>query len=383
LVFIIFKIGYIRDMHIVQLLPELNQGGVERGTVELNRELVKRGHHSTVISTGGRLSSVIQDDGGDHITLNLCSKNPFTFFQRSYLLKQVFKRINPTLLHARSRVPAWLCWQANKSLKLPFITTVHGFNSVNAYSAIMTKGDHVITVSNAIKEYINSNYTHIDRDRCHVIHRGLDKDEFDLNKVDHNWIDQFQKKYSLKSHYIVTSVGRITQLKDYETFIQAIALLQKKIPHIKGLIVGGVNRDKTKYYRKLTSLVASHNLSDRIIFAGSQTNIREIYFLSDLIVSSSKKPESFGRTVVEAMAMDTPAIGTNHGGIAEILPQERLFEPQNINQLSQCINQIYKMPSQHYRDQTLDKFSLDTMVNQVLDVYNRVLKESPTCMMKK
>ena len=83
------------------------------------------------------------------------------------------------------------------------------------------------------------------------------------------------------------------------------------------------------------------------------------------------------------MAMDTPAIGTNHGGIAEILPQERLFEPQNINQLSQCINQIYKIPSQHYRDQTLDKFSLDTMVNQVLDVYNRVLKESPTCMMKK
>lgn len=117
-------------MHIVQLLPELNQGGVERGTVELSRELVKRGHRSTVISAGGKLAPQIEKDGGRHILLDVCSKNPLTAPRRVHDLRHLISDLRPSVLHARSRVPAWLAWFANKRLRIPFVTTVHGFNSV-------------------------------------------------------------------------------------------------------------------------------------------------------------------------------------------------------------------------------------------------------------
>ena len=139
-------------MHIVQILPELNQGGVERGVVEFSRELVKRGHQSSVISAGGSLVPQIKQDGGDHITLNVCSKNPLSFPFRAHQLRNTLYALRPAILHARSRVPAWLCRFANKKLQLPFITTVHGFNSVSKYSEIMVKGERVIYGSTSIRE---------------------------------------------------------------------------------------------------------------------------------------------------------------------------------------------------------------------------------------
>ena len=141
-------------MIIVQLLPELNEGGVERGTVELSRELIKRGHESIVISAGGKLQEQIDKEGGRHIALDICSKNPLSMFWRMIKLRKLLRTLNPDILHARSRVPAWLTYLANKRLHIPFVTTVHGFNSVSAYSAIMTKGDSVICVSRAMKSYI-------------------------------------------------------------------------------------------------------------------------------------------------------------------------------------------------------------------------------------
>ena len=143
-------------MTIVQLLPELNEGGVERGTVELSRELVKLGHASIVISAGGKLQGQIDKDGGRHITLDVCSKNPLSAFWRMVKLRKLLSTLNPDILHARSRVPAWLTYLANKKLRIPFITTVHGFNSVSAYSAIMTKGTGIIAISKSIEQHIKN-----------------------------------------------------------------------------------------------------------------------------------------------------------------------------------------------------------------------------------
>ena len=144
-------------MKIVQLLPELNEGGVERGTVDLNREMVKRGLSSIVISAGGKLAVQIENDGGHHISLDICSKNPLTVHWRIVRLRKLLRELKPDVIHARSRVPAWLSYLANRPLKIPFVTTVHGFNSVNAYSRIMTYGDRVICVSGRIKSYIQKN----------------------------------------------------------------------------------------------------------------------------------------------------------------------------------------------------------------------------------
>ena len=376
MVFIIFKIGYIRDMHIVQLLPELNQGGVERGTVELNRELVKRGHHSTVISAGGRLSSVIQDDGGDHITLNLCSKNPFTFFQRSYLLKQELKRINPNILHARSRVPAWLCWQANKSLKLPFITTVHGFNSVNAYSAIMTKGDLVIYGSQSIKDHILKHYE-INPEKLRYVPRGVDTDFFHPDQVDWEWINQFKQEHQLTGRTIISVVGRITEWKGQDDFIRAIAEVQKKDPTVIGLIVGGVWHGKEAYLESLKKLAI--DCCGDICFAGSQTNVREIYALSNVIVSAaSTKPETFGRVTAEALSMNTPVVASAHGGSLDLIENSKngfLYTPKNLSQMVQSMESCIRLPNSLLRERICTDLSLSSMIKKEIESYAEVLEE--------
>ncbi len=361
-------------MHIIQLIPELNQGGVERGVVELNRELVKKGHKSTVISAGGKLSDVIMKDGGTHIEIDVCSKNPLTFLTRVSLLKAAFKKLNPDILHARSRVPAWLCWFANKSLKIPFITTVHGFNSVSKYSEIMTKGDVVICVSNPVKNYIQEHYK-TDDSKIRVIHRCVDPDEFNPENIDQKWIENFKSEYKLENKYVISSVGRITELKDYETFINAISICSKEIPEIVGVIVGGIRHDKKEYFERLENLTKEIGIENQIVFAGSQSKMAEIYELSDLLISSSKKPESFGRTIVEAMAMNTPVIATRHGGALDIIQEGRngeLFTPGNPQELASKILKQKSEPKSDLRSYTLKNFSLEKMVDSTIEVYDEL-----------
>jgi glycosyltransferase involved in cell wall biosynthesis len=364
-------------MHIVQLLPELNQGGVERGAVELSRELVKRGHQSTVISAGGSQAAQIEKDGGRHITFDVCSKNPLTFPFRVLKLQTSLSKLSPDILHARSRVPVWLCYFANKKLKIPFVTTVHGFNSVSRYSEIMTRGDAVICVSNPVKEYIQKNYGTPD-EKITVIHRGINPAEFDPEKLDSIWMDSFKTQYGLNGKFVVTAVGRITELKDYETFIRAIADCAQKIPNICGVIVGGVRHDKQAYYERLLTLVKDMHVEKHIIFAGSHSQMPEIYALSDVLVSCSKKPESFGRTLIEAMAMNTPVIATRHGGALDIIEEGLngfLVSPGNVNELAEAIRRQKEIPSTGLREYVLGRFTLEKMVETTIDVYKKTLEQ--------
>jgi glycosyltransferase involved in cell wall biosynthesis len=391
-------------MKIVQLLPELNEGGVERGVVDLNKELVKRGHQSIVISNGGKLAEQIDQDGGKHITFDICSKNIFTFIPRVFKLRKILKELKPDIIHARSRVPAWIAHFANKSLNIPFVTTVHGFNSVGPYSEVMTFGDSIICVSTAIKEYIQSNYQ-TNPAKITVIPRGIDLVKFNPNNLDASFIDEFKKQYKLEDKYIVTTVGRITQLKDIETLIRAIGedlpvnsgtevstsaktelssenpgtevLTSAKTSAKKdtiALIVGGVREDKQDYYQSLKDLAKELNIEDKIIFTGSQSKVAEIYSISDVVVSSSKKPETFGRSAAEALAMNTPVIASNHGGILDIVKQDQtgwLFEVGDSNQLAQNIEQSKQTKLSKLREFVEERFTLDNMVDMTLEVYRK------------
>jgi glycosyltransferase involved in cell wall biosynthesis len=360
-------------MKIIQLLPELNEGGVERGVVDLNRELILRGYESIVISAGGKLASQINLDGGTHIALDICSKNIFTFWSRKNKLQKIIKYLKPDILHARSRVPAWLVHYANKTLKIPFVTTVHGFNSVSFYSEVMTYGDEVICVSGAIKDYIQKNYN-TNENKIIVIPRGIDLVKFNPNNLDLNFIDNFSQEYNLINKYIVTSVGRITQLKDIETFIKAIGKAKQNIPNIIGLIVGGVRDDKQEYFNSLKALVKSLNLEENIIFTGSQSKVAEIYNISNVVISSSKKPETFGRSAAEALSMNTPVIATNHGGILDIVKQNKtgwLFEIEDSNELSNCIIESKDHKLVNLRKFVEERFTLDNMVDKTIEVYNK------------
>jgi glycosyltransferase involved in cell wall biosynthesis len=361
-------------MRILQILPELNEGGVERGVVELNREFVKEKIESFVISAGGKLVNQINLDGGKHIKFDVCSKNILTTIFRINALKKILKELNPDIIHVRSRVPAWLVYFANKSLKIKVVSTVHGFNSVGLYSSVMQKADAVICVSNSIKEYIQKHY-HTSESKITVIPRGIDLELFNPINIDNNFIENFKKDFNLNNKFIISSVGRVTQLKDYETFIKAIVIVKKELPNIVGLIVGGVRSDKEDYLNSLKSLIKELSLEDNIIFAGSQSRIEQIYALSDVVISSSKKPESFGRAVAEAICMNKPVIATNHGGVKDIIIENEngfFFEVGDDKELANNILKSRNLEFNGY-NYISSTFSLENMVNNTIKVYKRLV----------
>lgn len=360
-------------MKVIQLLPELNEGGVERGVVELNREYSKLDIESIVISNGGKLSNQIDLDGGKHITFDVSSKNIFTSISRVFKLRNILKELNPDILHVRSRVPAWLVYFANKSLNIKVVSTVHGFNSVSSYSKIMTKSNAVICVSNSIKEYIQKNYQTKD-EIIAVIPRGIDLELFNLSNIDNAFIKDFKNKYDLENKFIVSTVGRITQLKDYETFIKAISIIKKENDNVKALIVGGVRSDKEDYLSSLKKLIKEYNLEENIIFTGSQNKIAEIYALSNVVVSSSKKAESFGRAVAESIALNTPVVATNHGGVKDIIIENEngfFFEVGDEKELAKKIVKSKSLSFDGY-NYISNSFSLNNMLDKTLDVYKKV-----------
>jgi len=359
------------DMRVVQLLPELNEGGVERGVVELNREFVRRGVDSLVISRGGRLVRQIAVDGGRHETFDVCSKNPLTLASRVAGLRRLLARLKPDIIHARSRVPAWLCLLANRRLQLPFVTTVHGMNSVSFYSRVMTRGDRVICVSEVVRDYILKHYP-VDAGRITVIQRGVDMDVFNPETTDREFIKAFRQRYGLQDRFVVTSVGRITWLKDYESFIRAIALCREDMPDITGLIVGGVREDKRDYLAGLQRLATKCGVSDRIVFAGNQAEMPEIYQLSDVVVNASLKMGNVGRTVTEALAMDTPVIATTYEGLQNLVVDGvngYVVANRDPEGLAHGIRQLARSPIMHTRASIPEEFTLDAMVAGTLAVY--------------
>ena len=361
-------------MHIVQILPELNQGGIERGVVEINREFVARGHRSTVVSAGGSLVAAIERDGGEHIRLDVCSKNPLSVPSRVRGLRHVLRGLEPDILHVRSRVPAWLAWLANKRLGIPFVTTVHGFNSVGRYSRIMTRGDRVIYVSSAIRDYILANYP-VEQSRLRYVPRGVDLEHFDPAKADAAFVRSFREEHGLEGRTVVSTVGRITELKGIDDFIRALAEVRRARADVVGLVVGGARRDKREYFQSLEQM--ARDLGVEVRFAGPQSRVREIYALSDLLVSATSfKPEAFGRTIAEALAMETPVVASAHGGALDIVRDGAnglLFTPQDSSELAERILQALETPFSNLRKHIRENFSLERMAEAELAVYGELL----------
>ena len=362
-------------MRVVQLLPELNEGGVERGVLELSREYVKLGIESYVISNGGKLVEQIEKDGAKHIQFDICSKNILTLYSRVKKLRKILKELNPNIIHCRSRVPAWIAYLANKKLGIKFVTTVHGLNSISKYSEIMTKGEEVICVSEVVKDYVVTNYN-LDEKKFHVIQRGVDLNKFNPNNIDYKFIEKFKNDYSLDGKYIIASVGRVTWLKDYETFIKSISLVKKEIPNVVGLIVGGVREDKMDYYDSLKKLAVDYGVFDNIKFTGSQSSIAEVYFLSDIVVNASLKMGNVGRTVVEALALNTPVIATTYEGLNNIVIEDKngaIIETQNETQLAEKILKVKEQKFTSIIDTIPKEFTLETMVKDTVKIYDNLI----------
>ena len=219
-------------MKIVQLVPAMEQGGVERGVVEMNRALVRAGHVNTVVSAGGRLVERIVADGGRHITMDVKSKNPLTYFSRAYALRRILREVSPDVIVAHSRVPAWLFVWANRALGLRWITFAHGANSVSRYSRIMTAGDVTVTPSRYIADYLKSAYGTPEA-KLRVIPRAIERERFDTSALDNDFMAAKKREWGVEGRKVVMGLGRITQLKGYDILIKATEIVRRTIPNVK------------------------------------------------------------------------------------------------------------------------------------------------------
>lgn len=361
-----------RPLHIVQILPALDEGGVERGTVELNRAMAARGYRSTVISAGGRMAGRIDADGGRHIALPVKSKNPLTALPRAAALRRTLAALRPDIVHYRSRVPGWLFLLANRALRLPFVSTVHSLNSVSPYSRVMTLGGRVICPSTAVIDYIRLHYR-TPREKIRLVPRGIDPAAFDPARLDAAFMEAFRREHGLEGRFVVLAVGRITPVKRYDVLIRATALAAEQIPEIKTVIVGGAEAAREKFAARLRESVARLGLEGRVVFAGSQKKMAEIYACARVLVSA--RPEAFGRSMAEALAMNCPVIAADSGGALDIVREGKdgwLVGPGDAEGLARRLVQCAGAAFPDLRAAALERFSLEQMVEKTLAVYNEL-----------
>ena len=311
-------------LSVAQLLPALNGGGVERGTLEVARELVRRGHRSVVISAGGRLVPDLVSEGSEHLAWPLGAKSPLVL-RWVWPLRRWLAGQRIDILHARSRLPAWIGWLAWRGMdpatRPRFVTTVHGLYSVSRYSAIMSRGERVIAVSETVRDYLRRHYPELPVARIQVIQRGVDPAAFPYGyQPSAAWLADWRQQYPQRQDAaVLTLPGRLSRLKGHEDFIELIVRLRVRGLRVHGLIVGGVEARRQRYADGLREQVRSRGLSDIVLFTGHRADMREIYAVSSLVLSLSAQPESFGRTVLEALSLGTPVVGYDHGGVGEIL----------------------------------------------------------------
>jgi len=313
-----------KKLTVLQILPALQSGGVERGTLEIAQALVERGHRALVMSAGGRLVEPLVASGAEHFTWPIGKKSLRTLLLvgrlRRFLVEQ-----QVVIVHARSRVPAWiayLAWRGMDPATRPrFVTTVHGMYGVNRYSRIMTRGEAVIAVSDTVRDYILANYPDCPPERIHVIYRGVDGAAYPHGwQPEAAWKDAFFAQFpNAAGKTLVTLPGRITRLKGHEDFIEIIARLKRQDLPVHGLIVGGASASKQRYLDALHARVRSLGLEQDVTFTGQRDDLKSILAISNLVLSLSTQPESFGRTTLEALRLGVPTAGYDHGGVGEIL----------------------------------------------------------------
>lgn len=365
-------------MKVIQILPELNGGGVERGTLEVAAFLVARGDESLVISNGGRMVADLEKAGSRHLQMPVHLK-AFASLRQIPRLRRLFLSEKPDIIHLRSRLPAWLAWLAWKSLprqnRPRLVTTVHGFYSVHGYSAVMTRGEMVIAVSESVRDYILKNYPKTPAAKIRVIHRGVDQAAYPAGFTPSaEWLAAWQTAHpELQGRIPLLMPGRLTRWKGQEDFNRLIARLVDAGKPVHGLIVGEAHPKKLAFRDELRQLAASLGVTAHLSFLGHRTDLREIMAVSEIVYSLSHDPEAFGRVSLEAMALGKPVVAYDHGGVAE---QLRAVFPRGlvkVGDLNCAIDRTEEILKGRPTPSPVDAFALERMLGATLEVYQTVL----------
>jgi len=377
----------VKKMVILQVLPALEMGGVERGTVEVATALQKRHIKNYVVSSGGPMVKQLDEIGVEHITLPVQSKNPFVILMNAKRLAKVIRDKKITLIHVRSRAPAWSVKLASRQTGVPFIATYHGVYGMKpalfkkAYNRVMTAGKKVIAVSNFVKKHIVDNYQ-IPGDKIRVIHRGADTQKFDPKKVTKQQIAALKKGYQTEGKKpIITLVGRLTTWKGQTVLLDALKLMKQK--DVYCLLVGS-DQGRTQYTEKLKEQIKELPRKTEVKLISSCANMPALYSLSTVVVCPSLEPEAFGRVVTEAQAMGKIVVASGHGGAAETIQDGKtgfLFPSGDAVALARKLDQVLAMSTQKRKlieqagiQSVRRNFSIQKMCQKTIQTYQEISK---------
>ncbi len=376
---------------ILQVLPSLQAGGVERGTIEMVRAIAQAGGTPLVASAGGRMVSQVARAGGRHVTLRLMTKDPLGIWMNAWRLARLIRRERVDLVHARSRAPAWSAWLAARRTGAAFVTTWHGAYSENLpfkkrYNAIMARGERVIAISRFVAERLRSDYA-VGPDRLRIIPRGADLAAFDPAAIRGDRLHALASDWNLPfGAKVIMLAGRITPWKGHELLLRALARLPADAPDWVCVLVGPRQREGT-HANALLAQAHELGLMKRLRFAGHCEDMPAAYALADLVVVPSLKPEPFGRVVIEAQAMGRPVLVAGHGGAMETVEDGVsgvVFPPGDVDALAQGLARLLALDpaeratfAEQARAHVAEHYCLQAMQRSTLAVYDELLGRQP------
>ncbi len=377
---------------VLQVIPKLGYGGAETGCYDLAHYLNEVGCKSYIITSGGELIKYIDKKKVTLIKLPVHSKNPLLILVNSIIISFIILFLNISIVHARSRAPAWSCYFATRITRRKFVTTFHGtYNFQNKikkfYNSIMVKSDLLIAGSNFIFSHIHENYSKYlnSKKKFLVIFRGINTEYFDPNNIKQDDIIKLKNLWKLdKNKKIILLPGRLTSWKGQEMFIESLNIFRSTNPEIDfTAIILGTDQGRTVFRKKIESLVQQHDLTKNIKFVDHCKKMPLAYYLSDVVVSSSIEPEAFGRVSIEAQSMKKPIIASNIGGSNETIIDNKtglLFESGNPQALSNKLKEIIKLDTltldlmgNEGRKNVLNRFNIEKMCLNTYSEYKKLI----------
>jgi glycosyltransferase involved in cell wall biosynthesis len=307
---------------ILQVLPALRSGGVERGTLEIAEAQIAAGFRAIVTSSGGEMVPALEALGAKHITLPLTAKAPFALWRNAAALTALARAEGVALIHARSRAPAWSALIAARRAGLPFVTTYHGaynegFLGKRVYNSVMARGDRVIAISHFIADLIRARHG-VEESRLRVIPRGVDPRRFDPALVSPERLAALRSAWGLpEGRPIIMLPARVTRWKGQMVLVEAMA----KLPGDALALLVGDATERPAFQAELRARIASLGLQDRVRLVGHATDMPAALMLADVVVHASTDAEAFGRTVIEAQAMARPVIASDLGAPRETVAE--------------------------------------------------------------
>jgi len=367
-------------MRILQILPELRVGGVETGTVDFAKYLKEHGQHNVVVSNGGALVEEIEKNGIRHYTLPVHKKSFWVMLRCVKALRKIILEENIEIVHARSRVPAWVAFFACRGTAAQFIVTCHGYYSKQPFSAIMAWAKLTIVPSEVIGHHMIDDFR-VPAETIRCIPRSVDLKKFTFNRAEAPG----------KTTPVIAIVGRLSPIKGHIYFLRAIAKVIRSNPYVRVWIIGDAPPKREAYRAELESMVRHLGLSEKVEFLGSRKDVPQLLSQVDVLVMASTVPESFGRVILEAQAAGAPVVATNVGGVVEIIDDEKtglLVIPKDPDAMAAAILRILNDPKlarqmvEEAKKKIEANYTLEHMASQTIAVYEELLASQNILVMK-